>query len=83
MEVEEVVPDETAATVDEPAGNKKRKLHKYFRTHAHRNPFSDGNYDVYATQMLNLTFSYYQSNLSRPNELAATLSSLFPCEYTL
>jgi tRNA (guanine-N7-)-methyltransferase len=46
MEVEEVVPDETAATVDEPAGNKKRKLHKYFRTHAHRNPFSDGNYDV-------------------------------------
>jgi len=26
--------------------DKKRKLHKYFRIHAHRNPFSDGNYDV-------------------------------------
>jgi tRNA (guanine-N7-)-methyltransferase len=25
---------------------KKRKLHKYFRTHAHRNPLSDGNYEV-------------------------------------
>lgn len=29
---------------------KKRKLNKYFRVHAHRNPLSDGEYEQYAIQ---------------------------------
>lgn len=58
MEVETVQNTETAPVAQNTEAGaqnteagaqtgKKRKLNKYFRVHAHRNPLSDGDYDQY------------------------------------
>lgn len=45
-DLQEINKIETEAGESEGKPEKKRKLHKYFRTHAHRNPLSDGNFEV-------------------------------------
>jgi hypothetical protein len=37
----------TEAPTENAQPGKKRKLNKYFRVHAHRNPLSDGEYEQY------------------------------------
>lgn len=50
MEVEENVSNTSEASgtpQTQAQPGKKRKLNKYFRVHAHRNPLSDGEYEQY------------------------------------